>query len=504
MAHARPAPFALGGRPSLADLFSVAHGRAVSLGASARKRIEDCRRRLLAATGSGRPVYGVNTGFGELASRRIGPDQLTALQRNLVLSHACGVGEPLEPRESRAMLFLRANELARGYSGVRRELVETMLRLLKAGAAPVIPSRGSVGASGDLAPQAHMALLLIGRGEAFLDGRRIGGAEALRRAGAKPLSLQAKEGLALLNGTQAMQAVGGLALARAFNVFEAAQAAGTLSLEALTGTPDPFDPVLHKLKPHPGQLAAARQLHAMMADSQIRQSHREDDPRVQDPYSLRCLPQVHGAVLEALENARVTVETEMSSVTDNPVVIGSQVRSGGHFHGQALAFAFDFAAIALTALGNMSERRIAHLVSGRAPKLSPFLAQDPGLESGWMIPQVVAAALASENKVLAHPASADSIPTSGGQEDFVSMGMAAALKFKTIVSRAAQIVAIELLAASQAVEAHAPLRPGRGPAKALALLRQLAPRSSGDEELGSRIESVARAVLAGYFGEALK
>jgi histidine ammonia-lyase len=494
--------FTLGGATGLADLAAVALARVpVRLDEAGRARMTACRRTLLRATASGKAIYGVNTGFGELASRRVSDDALAALQRNLVLSHACGVGEPLPESESRAVMFLRANELARGFSGARPELPELMARLLNAGAAPLIPCRGSVGASGDLAPQAHMALLLIGEGEAFLRGRRMTAAAVLRRLGLKPAVLQAKEGLALLNGTQAMQSVGGLSLLRARRVLDVAQLAGAMSLEALTGTPTPFDAAIHALKPHPGQVRAARQLRRLLARSSIRESHRVDDPRVQDPYSLRCMPQVHGAAYDGLEYSARVLRDELRSVTDNPLVVGGRVISGGNFHGMALSFAWDLAGMVLTAVGNMSERRIAQLISGTAPRLTPFLAFQPGLESGWMIPQVAAAALASENKVLAHPASADSIPTSANKEDFVSMGMGAALKLRQIVSNAATIVAVELLCAAQGVESHRPLRAGAGVERGLALLRARAAAARGDEIHGPRMERVRDLILDGYFEE---
>ena len=457
------------------------------------------RRTLLKAASFGTPIYGVNTGFGELSSRRISSGQLARLQRNLVLSHACGVGEALSEGESRAILFLRANELARGYSGVRPELIEAMVTMINAGVAPVIPSRGSVGASGDLAPQAHMALVLLGEGSAFLDGQRLSGDQVLDELDLKPIVLEAKEGLSLLNGTQAMQAVGGLALRRARLVLEAAQLAGAMSLEAMTGTPVPFEELIQRLKPHRGQAQAAAQLRALLAGSEIRESHRDNDRRVQDPYSLRCMPQVHGAVLDVLARSLEVVETELASVTDNPLIVKGRVISGGNFHGQALSFAFDSAAVALTALGNISERRIFQLIAGNAPGLNPFLAENPGLESGWMIAQVTAAAISSENKVLAHPASVDSVPTSANKEDFVSMGMGAALKLRQIVANCAQIVGIELLCAAQGVEVHAPLTPGRGVAEGLRRLRVKVPPTKGDEVLGPRLETARELVLAGYF-----
>ncbi|MEK7857585.1 MAG: histidine ammonia-lyase [Elusimicrobiota bacterium] len=493
-------PFGLGGATALPDLVAVAQGgRKVALGSGAKARVAASRRLLLKLAASGAPLYGVNTGFGELASKRVPAGSLAQLQRNLVLSHACGIGEPLSEAEARGIMFLRANELSRGYSGARAELIELMAALLNAGAAAVIPSRGSVGASGDLAPQAHMALTLIGEGELTLKGKRLKGAAALKRLGLRAAVLEAKEGLALLNGTQAMQAVGGLALHRSELVLSAADLAGALSLEAMTGTPAPFDEAVSRLKPHPGQVETARRLRRLLAGSQIRDSHLENDPRVQDPYSLRCMPQVHGAVRDQLEHGRRTYEIELGSVTDNPLVVSGRVISGGNFHGQALAFACDAAATAMTALGGISERRVFQLISGQAPGLNPFLARDPGLESGWMIAQVTAAALASENKTLAHPASADSVPTSANKEDFVSMGMWAALKFKQVVFNAAQIVAIELLCAAEGVEVHAPLKPGRGAAEGLRRLRAKVPPAKGDEVFGPRMERVRELILEGYF-----
>ena len=446
------------------------------------------------------PVYGINTGFGSLASQKIPKDKLLELQRNLVLSHACGVGEILSQEEARAILFLRANELSRGYSGARVELIEHMLRVFNSQASPFIPSQGSVGASGDLAPQAHMALLLIGEGNAFLKGKLMKSSQVLRAIGCSPIKLEAKEGLSLINGTQAMQAVGGLSLSFAYRVFEAAQKAAALSLEALTGTPTPFENQIQKLKPHPGQREAARQLKHLLKGSPLRESHRTNDPRVQDPYSLRCLPQVHGAVFDALEFSRKTVEREMESVTDNPIVFpNGEIISAGNFHGQALSFAFDFAAIALTSLGNMSERRIFQLILGQAPRLKPFLAQRPGLESGWMIAQVAAASLASENKILAHPSSSDSIPTSANQEDFVSMGMGSALKLKKILNNVSRIIAIEVLCAASAMEYHKPLKPGLGVLSFLKKLREQIPPDLKDRSLSSEIEKARLLILDGYF-----
>jgi len=492
--------FKLGSSLTLERLSSiaVAGGKAV-LPSSALRRVAASRRVLEAAMAAGGTIYGVNTGLGELASTRISPARLAQLQRNLVLSHACGVGEPLDALESRAILFLRVNELSRGFSGVRPALVRHLSRMLDANIIPLIPSRGSVGASGDLAPQAHMALAVIGEGDVVYRGRRMAAAKALRAAGLRPFVLSAKEGLALLNGTQAMQSVGGLALLAAERVYRTANLACATSLDALTGTPSPYDEAIQRLKPHPGQIAAARSLRRLLAGSEIRKSHVVDDPRVQDPYSLRCAPQVHGAVMDRLTEARRIVEIELGSVTDNPLVADGRVISGGNFHGQALSFAFDSAAGALTALANISERRTFQVTAGSAPRLKPFLARDPGVESGHMIAQYAAAALASENKTLAHPASADSVPTSANKEDFVSMGMWSALKLKKVVWNSAQIVAIELVCAAQAIEFHRPLKSGKGVEAGLAVLRSKVKPSRGDEVLSGKLEIARELVLSGAF-----
>ncbi|MBI4248411.1 MAG: histidine ammonia-lyase [Elusimicrobia bacterium] len=491
--------FPLGSRPRLEDLALIRAGALKAfLPALARKRMLRSRQVLLRAAAV-ETVYGINTGFGELANVRIPLRQSRSLQRNVVLSHACGAGPLLDASEAAAVLFLRANELSKGYSGVRPKLVEAMAALFNRGYAPAIPSRGSVGASGDLAPLAHAASVLLGEGRVSLRGRFMPAGRALKACGLKPLELDIKEGLSLVNGTQAMQAVGGLALLDAARVLDAATLAAVMSVEALKGSHRPFIAALNQLKPHPGQVRIARACEILMKDSGIRASHEVGDRRVQDAYSLRCIPQVHGAAHDALSFVRRTVETEMDSVTDNPVVIGDEVVSGGNFHGQALSMAFDQAAIALTVLSGIAERRIFHLVSDHTGILPPFLARHPGLESGWMLAQVTAAALASENKTLAHPASADSIPTSGHKEDFVSMGMWAALKFKQVAQNAATIVALELLAAARGVEFHAPIKPGRGVAEGLRRLRGLVPRKEGDYSLSADVETVKKAVLENFF-----
>lgn len=502
-------PFELGRVPTICDLADVAFRRRRAAVTPRALRLMAARRagleKLLAED---RVMYGINTGFGELASQRVSREKLRALQVNLIRSHACGVGAPLDDAECLALMFARANELAMGNSGVRPVVVKTLSAMINKGVIPFIPSKGSVGASGDLAPSAHMALTLIGEGMAKPAGsdKWSPSSAVMKKAGIKPVELAEKEGLALINGTQAMKAVGGLALFEAVNLFDAAVLAGAMSVEALKGTPVAFDPRIHALKPHHGQREVAAALEGLLRGSPIRASHARDDRRVQDPYSLRCMPQAMGAARDALGYALEVFETELGSVTDNPLLVegkkkGSiEVLSGGNFHGQAVSFAADFAAIAVTSLGNISERRIAQLVSD-FKILPPFLARDPGVESGFMIAHVTAAALCNENKVLSHPASADSISTSANKEDFVSMGMTAALKLKEVVRNTARITAIELMAAAEGIEFHRPLRSSRPLEKALARLREVSPAFKGDEVFSGRIEAVAEAVLAGHFTE---
>jgi len=502
--------FPLGDNPTIEEFALVSEGALkVVFSPAARKRVVVARKQLGVLLKGNSTMYGINTGFGQLATERISDDKLKQLQVNLIRSHACGVGIPLTDAQARGLIFARVNELARAHSGVRPCVVEKLAEFINKGLIPYIPSKGSVGASGDLAPSAHMALCLIGEGKARIAGsKKIKGwapsAKVLKALKMEPLELAEKEGLALINGTQAMQAVGGLAIYNTLKLYSTALLTGAISVEALKGTPVAFDERIHFLKPHRGQAEAAGMLRDLLKGSEIRASHNRDDKRVQDPYSLRCMPQVLGAVRDSVEYALNTVETEFSSVTDNPVLVdakngkGIEVLSGGNFHGQALAFAFDFAAIAVTAMGNMSERRIAQLVSD-FKILPPFLAKSPGLESGFMIAHVTAAALANENKILSHPASADSIPTSANKEDFVSMGMNAALKLDTVVKNTACITAIELLAAAQGVELHRPLKSGLGIEIALAKLRRIAPAFKGDEVFSDRIETVAQAILDGYF-----
>jgi len=494
----------LDGQPlTLEEVARVARGEGeVSLGAAARGRVEASRRAVERIVAESRVVYGVNTGFGKLSDVTVPAAELRELQLNLVRSHACGVGAPLSEEETRAMMLLRANVLAKGFSGARAVVVETLLAMLARGVHPVVPELGSVGASGDLAPLAHLALCAVGEGEAVHRGERMPGGEALGRAGVEPLRLEAKEGLALLNGTQALTAVGALALERAQRLARTADVSGAMSLEALKGTPAAFDERIHLARPHRGQVESAAHLRELLGESEIRASHVEGDPRVQDAYSLRCMPQVHGAARDALAHARSCVEIETGAATDNPLVFAEtgEVISGGNFHGAPLAIAFDYAAVALVHLGNIVERRIDRLVNpDKNEGLPPFLTPRAGVESGYMVPQIVAVALLNECKVLAHPASTDNLPTDGGKEDHVSMGMTAALKLRRIVDCVERVVAIELLAAAEGLEHRAPLRPGHGVRRAYEALRTHAPRLTRDRPLSGDIERVAQAVRRGDF-----
>ena len=429
-----PAPVAIDGDTlSLDEIERVAHkpGVEVILAPGAAERIHRSRAVIERVLESGRAVYGVTTGFGRLAETRISREYLRALQLNLIRSHACGVGAPLDRAETRAVTLLRANVLAKGFSGVRLPTVELLLGLLNRGVHPMIPEQGSVGASGDLAPLSHLALVLVGEGTAEVEGEILPGAEALARVGLQPIVLQAKEGLALNNGTQVQTGIGALTLLGAERLVDAAEVAGAMSLEGLRGTPDPFHPAIQRARPHPGQQTSARRLRTLLEGSEIRESHRHDDPRVQDAYSLRCMPQVHGAARNAFGYIRSVLETEANSATDNPLVFPDElgddgemglVLSGGNFHGQPIAQVLDLIAIALADLASISERRIERLVNPDLSGLPAFLTREPGLHSGMMLAQVTAAALVSECKTLAHPASVDSIPTGASREDHVAMG----------------------------------------------------------------------------------
>ena len=492
----------LSGRPlTLEEISSVAHeNQHVMLRPTAVGRIEAARKVIEKICEEGRIVYGVNTGFGRLSDVHVPPDQLAELQLNLVRSHACGVGPLLSEPEVRAMMLLRANVLAVGYSGARIEVVQAILDMLNAGIHPLVPEKGSVGASGDLAPLAHLALGVIGEGDVHYKGQKQTAREALKQANLTPIQLGAKEGLALLNGTQAMSSVGGLALLRADRLAKLADAAGACTLEALLGTPVAFDDRIHQARPHPGQIASANHLRHLLQDSEIRESHREGDPRVQDAYSLRCIPQVHGAVRGALAHVRQIVEIETGSATDNPLVFpeSQDVLSGGNFHGAPLAMAFDYAAIALTDLTSISERRIDRLVNPDLNEHLPaFLALHPGTSSGFMIAHVTAVALLNESKILAHPASVDNVPTSGGKEDHVSMGMVAATKLRSILDNAEYVLAIELMAAAEGLEYRKPLKPGKGVQRIYDQVRAIVPKLEGDRALSADIERLAEAIRNG-------
>jgi histidine ammonia-lyase len=494
----------LNGQPlSLAQIAAVAiKQEPVRIAEATRPRIEKSRRVVEEIVARDAVVYGVSTGFGKLSEVHIPRDQLRELQRNLVVSHACGVGVPLSVAETRAMMLLRANVLTLGFSGIRHEVIDLLTEMLNRGVHPVVPEKGSVGASGDLAPLAHLAIALIGEGEVFYKEKRTRSSDALNEAGLKPVQLEAKEGLALLNGTQAMHAVGGLALHRAISLTRVADVAGAMSLEALKGTPAAFDARIHDARPHSGQRAVAAHLLELLRGSEIRESHLTNDPRVQDAYSLRCMPQVHGAARDALEHCENILRVESGSATDNPLVFAQNgdVISGGNFHGAPLALALDYAAIATTDLMSISERRIDRLVNPDSNEgLPPFLARKPGLESGFMIAHVVAASLLNEAKVLAHPASVDSVPTSGGKEDHVSMGMTGALKFRTIVDNAENVIAIELLAAAEGIEHRRPLKAGTGVERAFATLRTIAAPLTKDRALADDIARVATAIREGKF-----
>lgn len=482
-------------------------GAEVEITPAARKRMDASRAVIETLIESNTAVYGVNTGFGKMASARISREQIGQLQVNLVRSHACGLGTPLDEQETRAMLLLRANAVAKGLSGVRPIVGETLCSMLNHGVHPVIPSQGSVGASGDLAPLAHLAQVAIGEGDAFYEGRRIPGSKAMQQAGVPPLKLEAKEGLALLNGTQAMLSLLALALREAEIAVDTADVAAALSLDALRGSPAAFDERIAKARPYAGHATTARNLERLNRGSEIRESHRSSkkDPRVQDPYSLRCTPQVHGAVRDSIAQVRATAIVELNSATDNPLVFAEsrEVISGGNFHGQPLAMAADQLAIALATLAGISERRIELMTNPQMSQLPAFLVRDAGLNSGFMILQVAAAALVSEMKALSTPHSVDSIPTSANQEDYVSMGMGAARRLEPMLRNLRNVLGIELLAACQGIDFLAPLRTGKEAQKAYDLLRSLSKPVDVDRSLAADIEAVARKIAEASFSEIL-
>jgi len=486
----------------------------VEIAPAARERMIASRKVIERLVQSDAAVYGVNTGFGKMASVRISREQIGELQVNLVRSHACGVGTPLSEQETRAMLALRANAIAKGFSGVRPVVAETLCAMLNKRVHPVIPSQGSVGASGDLAPLAHLAQVAIGEGEAIFQGRKLTGGEAMKAAVITPLALEAKEGLALLNGTQAMLALLTLALREAEIAVNTADVAAALSLDALRGSPAAFDERIAMVRPYPGHAITARNLRRLNAGSAIRESHRsaDKDRRVQDAYSLRCTPQVHGAVRDALAQVRTTLEVELNSATDNPLVFAGsgadeksgEVISGGNFHGQPLAMAADQLAVALVALAGISERRIEQMTNPQTSLLPAFLIKDAGLNSGFMILQVTAAALTSELKTQAAPHSVDSIPTSANQEDYVSMGMGAARRIRPMLTNLRNVLAIELLSASQGIDLLVPLRTGVEAQKAYELVRSVSKMVNEDRSLAPDIARVEQEIAQNAFGKILE
>jgi histidine ammonia-lyase len=477
---------------------SIADGdTSVKLADSVRPLVQAGRDLVESTVKAGKQIYGVTTGFGRLKSVMIDPKDAIELQRNLVLSHCTGVGEPLPEDAARASVLLRAHSLARGYSGVRLQVIDLLLEMINRRVTPVIPCKGSVGASGDLAPLAHMALVLIGEGEAYFEGERMSGADALKAAGLKPLVLSYKEGLALINGTQIMTGIGALTAYRAGLACKSADIAGAMSLEAFLGTDAAFDERLNALRPHPGQARVAANLRHLLRGSGVLASHADCD-RVQDPYSFRCIPVVHGAVRDALHAVENTLVIEMNSVTDNPIVIpeDGSFLTGGNFHGEPVALAMDYLSMALTELGSIAERRIYKLLEG-LEGLPPFLSEGHGLHSGYMLAQYTAAALVSENKTLSYPASVDSIPTSAGQEDHVSMGTISARQCEQVVGNLENVIAIELCEAAQALDFRAPLTYGKGTAVAHRVVRQRLPHLREDRNVSEDIAAARALVVSG-------
>ena len=491
------------GSIDLATIQAIGEGAPLRMEGNWRQDVEASHATLAAALATGAALYGVNTGFGKLAQTRIPDDALAELQLNLLRSHAAGVGKKLAPRIVRLVLALKAMSLARGASGVRPIVIDYLTHMLNSDVLPVIPARGSVGASGDLAPLAHLSLVLVGEGRALFRGVEVPGGEALARIGLQPLVLGPKEGLALLNGTQVSTAIALDGLFRTRRLFATALVAAALSTEGVRGSDTPFDARIHELRGHRGQIRVAAALRGLMAGSAIRDSHREDDPRVQDPYSIRCTPQVLGAALDALDHAGTVLEREANAVTDNPLVIGGDVLSGGNFHAEPVGFVADFMALALAETGAIAERRIALLIDPALSGLPPFLVKEGGVNSGFMIAQVTAAALTAENRHLANPRVTDSLPTSANQEDHVSMATGAALRLRPMYRNLADILAVELLCAAQGVEFHRPLKSSPALEAAHALVRGVAPFWDKDRLMAPDIAAVSALIRAGRFAELL-
>ena len=494
---------------TIEDVVAVAHRNAsVEIGPDLAARMEPARALVEQIIANEDVAYGITTGFGALSSTRIPVEQASELQYDLVRSHASGVGDLLSRPAVRSMLLLRARTLAQGHSGVRPAVVERLIEFLRRDLLPAVPDRGSVGASGDLAPFAHLALPLIGEGFFLIDGERVAAAGVLEDEGLEPIELQPKEGLSLLNGTEGMLAQGCLAVHSALLLADAADGACALSVEALMGSSRPFQDRVQQLRPHPGQIHSAAVIAGLLAGSTIGASHREDfSHRVQDAYSLRCAPQVHGSVRDTIDHAAAVFERELGSVVDNPIIFADDgdVISAGNFHGQPLAFALDFLAIAVTELGSISERRTDRILDPeRSYGLSPFLATRPGVDSGYMLAQYTAAALVAENRVLSHPASVESIPTSGSQEDHVSMGWGAAMKLRDVLRNTANVIAVELVCAAQGCEQRAPLDPALGTAAILEAVRTVVPPLLVDRPVGADIEAAAQLIKDGGITAAME
>ena len=493
-------PVELGGPLRIEDVVRIAAGAGARLSEDVLRRVDSSRKVVVDVLGAGAIVYGVTTGFGGLANVRLTPEHSTALQHGLLRSHAVAVGDELSDEEVRAMLALRAHVLALGHSGVRRDIVLRFVEMLEMGILPVVPEQGSLGASGDLAPLAHLALPVIGEGEVRLAGERLPAIEALRRCGLEPLALQAKEGLALINGTQGMAAIGALAVSRAGRLAKIADISAALTIEAILGTDRAFDPRVVGLRPHPGQLASARNLMRLLAGSEILSSHRVSDHIVQDAYSIRCAPQVHGAFRDVVRHSTETLEIELASISDNPVVLTEtgEILSGGNFHGQPVALACDSLAAASVGLASISERRLFRLLDPKTSNgLPAFLVGEAGVNSGFMVCQYTAASLVSEMKSLAHPASVDSIPSSAGQEDHVSMGMIAARHARECIRDAEAAIAMEVLAAAQACDLRAPLLAGPGCRAAVASLRKVVATLDRDRVLKPDVDATIALVRSG-------
>lgn len=491
---------------TLAELIAIAReDRPVALTEGAEARIRKARRLVKDWIAEGKTIYGITTGFGALSDVAIGTTNTRRLQQNIIMSHAAGVGDPLNHETVRSVLALRIKDLARGHSGIRLKTVQRLIEVLNLGICPVIPEKGSVGASGDLAPLAHLALVLIGRGEAYVKSERMPGREALRICGLKPITLEAAEGLALVNGTQVMTAIGALSVYDALQLSKLTDIAAAMTLEVLMGSRTEFNPRIHKVRPHPGQAAVAENMERIIQDSEIITSH-EDCYRIQDAYTLRCSPQVHGATKDAIDYVRKVIEIEMNASTNNPLIFADQkdFLLGGNFHGQPVGMALDFLGIAMAELANISERRIERLVNPQLSGLPAFLVKDGGLNSGFMISQYTAAALVSENKVLAHPASVDSIPTSANKEDHVSMGTIAARKNRMIIENAQNVIAIELLCAAQALDLFTNLKPGRGTKAAYDIIRQTIAHLESDRILAADISCMRGLMREGDILEAVE